>query len=133
VTLTEAGTQTDPVTSTKKRTETDQVTLTEAGTQTNQNRSTPASALESSTTISTSQPGKPADTPATRGPVERGTVGAFGQQNRDLRHRGNRGQPTNQTAAVGNVNTTGGPSSPSSSSAGSSPGSNSPGGDADGS
>jgi hypothetical protein len=109
------------------------VTLTEAGTQTNQNRSTPASALESSTTISTSQPGKPADTPATRGPVERGTVGAFGQQNRDLRHRGNGDQPTNQTAAVGNVNTTGGPSSPSSSSAGSSPGSNSPGGDADGS
>jgi hypothetical protein len=131
VTLTEAGPQTDQTTSTKNRTETDQVTLTEAGPQTNQNTSTPASASESSTTLSTSQPSKPADTPEPRGPVERGTVGAVGQQNRDLRHRGNRGQPTNQTAAVDNVNTTRGPSTPSSSSAGSSPSRNSPGGDGD--
>jgi hypothetical protein len=131
VTLTAAGPQTDQTTSTKKRTEIDQVTLTAAGPQTNQNTSTPASASESSTTLSTSQPGKRADTPESRGPVERGTVGAVGQQNRDLRHRGNRGQSTNQTAAVDNVNTTRGPSTPPSSSAGSFPRRNSPGGDGD--
>jgi hypothetical protein len=132
-TSTETPTLTNPATSTKKRTQTDQATLTEAGTQTNQNKLTPPNALESSTTISTSQPGKPADTPATPGPVVRGTVGAFGQQNRGLPHRGNGDQPPTQTAAVGNVHTTRGPSSSSSPSAGSSPRSNSPGGDADGS
>ena len=141
VTLTDAGTQTNPVTSTKTRT--DQVTSrrTATATQPNQDASTPPNAVESSTTLSTSLPGKHADTP-TRGPAERGTVGAFGQQNHGLPHRGdgdqprrgNVDQPTNRTAAVGKVNTTRGPAPSSSSpSTGSFPESNSPGGDGDGS
>jgi hypothetical protein len=115
-------TQTDETTTRQQITDTDQTTTRQQTTDTDQT-TTP--------TGSTSKPWKRAGRHETPRPLVRGPLGVHGHQIRGRQHSADADAPTTQTAAVDDVATTAGTSSPESRSVGGSQDARSPDGDTD--